>query len=316
MQLDQASQLLCLPEGLPPQPPLVPDGSVDWQATVAARVEALHRLSLQPCGPAASDPFTAGSLRHAALIVLLGRCVDVPEPAALELALLSELLQSAATSEAVDPAGADFLAEPWRLRAVEAMATQLRDGHSHIGEATMFGALVPAWRIDSHIVPAIRRWVWACNTPLAAAQLRQAIAATSEMFNECAVLLCRLDSRSGPSRRDGLMAVAMNLATLWSIEYLHALRRRRKVRSGSLPNMLAVADAQFDGACRRELASATVSALRAVARLDVEPSLQRALRVFCARQYDTARLSLADFVPFEADATVPAAGPAGARSAT
>ena len=306
MRLDQASQLLCLPDGLPPAPPLLPDGSVAWQATVAARVEALHRLALQPCGPAAADPFAAGSFRHAALLMMLGRCIDAPEPATLELGLLSEMLHAAATSEVTDAAtgaaGADFVAETWRLRAVDAFVNQLRHGQSHLGGATMCGALVPSWRIDSHVVPAIRRWVWSCTTPLASSQLRVAMAAASEMFNECAVLLCRLDMRTGPDRRDGVMAVAMGLAAIWAVEVLNGLRHRRVARAGAGPDMLAAAHAQFTQACRRELASATIAALRAVARLDIDPALQRALRVFCARQYDVATRSLASCAPFEAEA--------------
>jgi hypothetical protein len=313
VRLDQASQLLCLPDGLPPAPSLAPDGSVAWQATVAARVEALHRLALQPCGPAAADPFAAGCLRHAALLVLLGHCVDVPEPATLELGLLSELLHAAALSEGADSTGTDFVAEAWRLRAVDSFVALLRLGDAHIGGATMGGALVPSWRIDSHVVPAIRRWVWSCATPLASSQLRLAVAAASEMFNECAVLLCRLDMRAGPRRRDSVMAVSMNLAAIWSVEALNGLRRRRVARAAAGSEVLSVANTLFAQACRRELATAAVAALRAVARLDADPALQRALRVFCARQYDLAVRSLADLVSFEAEAQ-PVLAPASRRS--
>lgn len=309
MRLDQASQFLCLPEGVPPEPQLMPDGSVPWQATVAARLEALHRLAMPTVGPATAEPFAAGGLRHAALLMLLGRCIGASEPATLELGLLSELLQAAATAEAPGPAGTDFLAEPWRLRAVEAFVTHLRRGESHLGVATTFGALVPGWRIDSHVVPAIRRWVWSCTTPLAGPQLHRTAAAVSEMFNECAVLLCRLDGHAGPARRDGVMAVAMNVATIWSVGYLHEARRRRRLRTSDREDALAAADARFVRVCRRELATSTVVALRAVSRLDVEPALQRALRVFCARQYDVASKSMAGFEPFTADIGTSVPGP-------
>lgn len=299
MRLDQASQLLCLPEGLPPAPPLAPDGSVTWQATVAARIDALHRVAMPPCGPLAAEPFAAGGMRQAALLQLLGHSLDAPQPAILELGLLSELLHAAATSEAPDAAGGDFVAEPWRLRAVDSFVTALRRGQAHLGGATMSGALVPAWRIDSHVVPAIRRWVWSCTTPLASSQLRVAMAAASEMFNDCAVLLCRLDSGAGPRRRDAVMAVAMSLAAIWSVEFLNGLRRRRLARPGVPPETMAAANAQFAQACRRELASSTVTGLRAVAALDIDPALQRALRVFSARQYDVAMRSLAGPVPFD-----------------
>lgn len=315
VRLDHASQLLCLPEDLPPEPQLEPDGSVPWQATMAARVEALHRLAMPAAGPATADPFVAGGLRHAALLMLLGRCLDTPEPATLELGLLSELLQAAAVAESDEPLGADFVGEPWRLRDVEAFVAHLRQGHSHIGVATMFGALVPSWRIDSHVVPAIRRWVWSCTTPLAGAQLRQTAAAVSEMFNECAVLLCRLDAHASPARRDGVMAVAMSVASIWSLQILHAARRRRLAPEARRAPATAVADAQFGRVCRHELASSTVVALRAVARLDVEPALQRALRVFCARQYDVASRSMAEFAPFDAGVDAPVSGLAGAGPA-
>lgn len=294
VRLDHASQLLCLPDDTTTEPHLAPDGSVVWQATIAARVEALHRLALQAGDRLATDPFGVGSFRHATLLMLLGSCVDAPEPATLELGLLSELLQAAVTTENDRAACADFVVEGRQMHAVEAFVAHLREGETHLGAATMFGALVPSWRIDSHVVPAIRRWVWCCTTPLAAAQLRPALAAASEMFNECAVLLGRIGDHSTSARRDAVMSVAMNVASIWSLQWLHGLRRRRLGISACRPDGAGASDSQFDSAWRRELASCTVTALRAVTRLDVDTPLQRAVRVFCARQYDVAARSMAE----------------------